>query len=67
MNWVSVIVLVCNVGGAGLMARFGLPSSVPLVGRPENDSSVLGMLGLVLFTTSIAVRITAVMTGSLEG
>ena len=62
MVWTSVIVLVCNVGGAGLMARFGLPSVVPLLGRPDSDNSVLGMLGLVLFVTSIAVRVTAVMS-----
>lgn len=63
MNWVSVIVLVCNIGGAGLMARYGLPPSVPLLGRIDSEGSILGMLGLVLFATSIAVRMTAVMTG----
>ena len=65
MVWTSLIVLVTNVGGAGLMARFGLPSIVPLIGRKESDNSVLGMLGLVMFMTSIAVRITAVMTNGL--
>jgi hypothetical protein len=62
MLWVSVIVLVCNVGGAALMAKYGLPSAVPLVGRKDCDDSLLGMLGLVIFVTSIAVRITAVIT-----
>jgi hypothetical protein len=66
MIWVSAIVLVCNVGGAGLMARFGLPSAVPLIGRKDSDDSVWGMLGLVMFVTSIAVRVTAVITGGLE-
>jgi hypothetical protein len=66
MIWVSTIVLVCNVGGAGLMAKFGLPSAIPLIGRNDSDDSVWGMLGLVLFVTSIAVRVTAVMTGGLE-
>jgi hypothetical protein len=66
MTWVSVIVLVCNVGGAGLMARFGLPAAVPLIGRKDSDDSVLGMLGLVIFVTSIAVRITAVLTTGAE-
>jgi hypothetical protein len=28
----SVVVLLGNVGGAALMARFGLPSVVPLIG-----------------------------------
>lgn len=65
MVWVSVVVLVCNVGGAGLMARFGVPSVVPLIGRPDSDNSVLGMLGPVMFVTSIAVRITAVMSNGL--
>ena len=65
MVWTSVIVLVCNVGGAGLMARFGLPSIVPLIGRRDSDDSAWGMLGLVLFVTSIAVRITAVMSNGL--
>lgn len=63
MAWVSIIVLVFNVVGAGLMARFGLPSVVPLVGRKENDNSLVGMIGLVLFITSLAVRITAVLSG----
>ena len=62
MGWMSLIVLVCNVGGAGLMAKHGVPSAVPLIGRPESDDSVLGMLGLVLFVTSIAVRISVVIT-----
>ena len=66
MTWVSVIVLVCNVGGAGLMARYGLPAAVPLIGRKDSDDSVLGMLGLVIFVTSIAVRVTAVITGGIE-
>ena len=65
MIWTSLIVLICNVGGAGLMARFGLPSVVPLIGRKEHDNSVLGMLGLVMFVTSIAVRVTAVMSNGL--
>jgi hypothetical protein len=64
MTWVSgIIVLVCNVGGAGLMARFGVPSAVPLIGRKDSDDSLFGMLGLVMFVTSIAVRVTAVLTG----
>lgn len=66
MIWVSSIVLISNIGGAGLMAKYGVPSAVPLIGRPESDDSVFGMLGLVLFVTSIAVRLTVVITsGSL--
>ena len=57
-----MVVLICNVGGAGMMARYGVPSIVPLIGREDSDNSVFGMLGLVLFVTSIAVRITAVLT-----
>lgn len=64
MMWIAVIVLICNVSGAGLMIRYGVPSIVPLIGRPDSDNSVLGMLGLVLFATSIAVRVTAVITGN---
>jgi hypothetical protein len=63
MVWVSVIVLITNVCGAGLMARFGLPSAVPLLGRKDSDDSVWGMLGLVMFVTSIAIRVTAVSSG----
>lgn len=59
---VSFVVLVCNVAGAGMMARFGLPSVVPLVGRKGSDDSMLGIVGLAIFALSIAVRITAVMT-----
>jgi hypothetical protein len=66
MTWMSVIVLACNVGGAGLMARYGLPAAVPLIGRKDSDDSVLGMLGLVIFVTSIAVRVTAVLTTGVE-
>ncbi len=65
MIWVSAIVLICNVVGAGMMAKYGLPSAVPLIGREDADDSVLGMLGLVLFVTSLAVRVTAVITGGL--
>jgi hypothetical protein len=65
MVWVSAVVLICNVVGAGMMAKYGLPSAVPLIGRADSDDSVLGMLGLVLFVTSLAVRITAVITGGL--
>jgi hypothetical protein len=65
MDWiVPLIVLVFNVGGAGLMARYGLPAAVPLIGRPQSDNSILGMLGLALFVTSIAVRLTAYLTSS---
>lgn len=67
MIWVSAIVLITNVGGAGLMAKFGLPSIVPFIGRRDSDDSVWGMLGLVMFVTSIAVRVTAIITnGSFE-
>lgn len=66
MVWISAIVLVTNVCGAGLMARFGLPSAVPLIGRRDSDDSVWGMLGLVMFVTSIAIRLTAVITGGIE-
>ena len=67
MIWVAAFVLICNVGGAGLMARYGLPSAVPLIGRKDSDDSVWAMLGLVIFVTSIAVRITAVIsTGGFE-
>jgi hypothetical protein len=39
---------------------------VPFIGRPQSDDSIWGMLGLVMFVTSIAVRITVVITnGSL--
>lgn len=66
MIWVSSIVLICNVGGAALMAKYGLPSAVPFIGRKESDDSIMGMIGLALFVTSIAVRMTVVITsGSL--
>jgi len=61
MLWVPLVVLVCNVTGAGLMARYGLPSAVPFVGRKESDDSLLGVLGLVLFVTSIAIRVADVI------
>ncbi|HWV02660.1 MAG TPA: hypothetical protein VN109_15945 [Devosia sp.] len=61
MSWVPVVVLVGNVSGAGLMARFGLPSIVPLIGRKDSDNEILGLLGLVLFVTSIAIRVADVI------
>jgi hypothetical protein len=61
MSWVPIVVLVCNVTGAGLMAKYGLPSVVPLVGRQDSANEALGLLGLVLFVTSIAVRIADVI------
>ena len=49
-----------------MMAKYGLPSAVPFIGRRESDDSIMGMLGLALFVTSIAVRMTVVITtGSL--
>jgi hypothetical protein len=66
MIWVSIIVLIGNVAGAGLMAKYGLPSAVPLVGRKDSDDSIVGIVGLAIFVTSIAVRVTVVITtGSL--
>lgn len=54
---VPIIVLTCNVGGALLMAKYGLPSAIPLVGREQSDNSILGIVGLALFGTSIAIRL----------
>lgn len=62
MVWVSAIVLMSNVGGAALMAKYGLPSAVPLIGRKDSDDSMWGIIGLALFVTSIAIRITAVIS-----
>ena len=62
MIWVSSIVLICNIGGAGLMAKYGVPSVVPIIGRKDSDDSILGMLGLALFVTSIAVRLAVVIS-----
>ncbi len=64
MVWVPVSVLVCNLVGAGLMAKYGLPSIVPLIGRRQSDNSMMGMLGLVLFVTSIVIRLTAVLSSA---
>ena len=61
MWWVPVVVLVTNVTGAGLMAKYGLPSAFPLIGRADSDNSMLGVVGLVLFITSIAVRVSDVI------
>lgn len=50
-----------NVIGAGIMVKFGLPKEVPLVGRQDADP-LIGYLGLVLFGTSLAVRIAITVT-----
>jgi hypothetical protein len=65
MTWMSAIVLVSNIGGAAMMAKYGLPSAVPLIGRKDSDDAVLGIVGLAIFVTSIAIRVTAVITGGL--
>lgn len=62
---ISLIVLGSNVSGAVLMARYGVPSVVPLIGRKGADASGLGILGLVVFISSIAVRVIVVLTETL--
>lgn len=43
------------------MLRWGLPKEVPWVGREDSDP-ILGILGFVLFGTSIAMRIILTVT-----
>lgn len=56
------LLLALNVLGAGLMVRWGLPREIPLVGREDGDP-VFGYLGLLMFVTSIAVRVALTVTG----
>lgn len=50
------ILIVLNLIGAGIMARFGLPKELPLIGRDDADP-LWGLLGLAILMTSIAIRI----------
>ena len=62
MEVVPWLLIARNVLGAGIMVRWGLPREVPLVGRADGDP-ILGYLGLLMFVTSIAVRVALTVTG----
>lgn len=61
MSIVPWVLVILNVVGAGIMVRFGLPKEIPLVGRDDADPA-LGYLGLMLFVTSIAIRVALTLT-----
>jgi hypothetical protein len=63
LTLVPWILVIMNVAGAAIMVKFGLPREVPLVGREDADP-LIGYLGLVLFVTSIAIRVGLTVTVS---
>lgn len=61
MDWVPWLLIAMNLVGAGMLARFGLPAEIPLIGREDSDP-IWGLLGLALLVTSIAIRAGMTMT-----
>ncbi|MGV3490514.1 MAG: hypothetical protein ACO1OG_04250 [Devosia sp.] len=61
MNLVPWLLVAMNLVGAGMMARFGLPRDVPLIGRDDADP-IWGFVGLALLITSIAIRVALTVT-----
>lgn len=55
MQIVPWVLIAMNLIGAGIMARFGLPKELPLIGREDADP-LWGLLGLALLMISIAFR-----------
>jgi hypothetical protein len=56
------ILIAMNLSGAAIMARFGLPKEIPLIGRDDADP-LLGLIGLALLVTSVAIRVVLTITG----
>ncbi|MEO7224097.1 MAG: hypothetical protein ABIY37_16650 [Devosia sp.] len=67
---IGIFAIICNFVGVVLMVRYGLPNSLPLLGRSaasltetdmvERDRRGLyGVIGLVLFASGSALQIMA--------
>ncbi len=59
-DWIPWFALALNLTGCFVMAKFGLPREFPLLGREDGDP-ILGLAGLVIFGTSIAIRISTII------
>jgi hypothetical protein len=55
------VLLALNVSGAAIMVKYGLPREVPFVGRHDADP-LMGYLGLLLFGSSVAIRVAIIAT-----
>ena len=62
MNVVPWLLVFLNIAGVVMMLRYGLPKEVPWLGREDSDG-LLGLVGLVTYGTSIAIRIMLTVTG----
>lgn len=61
MQIVPWVLIAMNLVGACIMARFGLPKELPLIGREDADP-LWGLLGLAILMTSIAFRAVITIT-----
>lgn len=55
IEWMPWFSFGCNLLGAATMARFGLPSGFPILGREDGQS--LGLLGFALLGFGLATQI----------
>lgn len=54
IEWMPWVSFGCNLIGAAVLARFGLPAGFPILGRDDGDS--VGMLGLALVVFGLATQ-----------
>lgn len=59
MPWLLVVL---NIAGVVMMLRYGLPKEVPWLGREDSDG-LLGLVGLVIYGTSLTIRIMLTVAG----
>lgn len=55
------VLIAMNVVGVVIMVRYGPPKEVPFLGREDADP-VFGYIGLVLFGSSIGIRVALTFT-----
>jgi len=63
MDWIPWFNLALNIVAVAMMLYFGLPKTVPLLGREDSDP-VWGYIGLMLFAVSVFIRINTILNTS---